>query len=287
VRGAQVLAPGPRHSRNDRSLSIKLIPGDKFIVYSFAGDDPIACRDYVRAALGLGPFRLHGTSYQKSPKRPQMQLGNDDGIRQRHALALWHEARNPHDTIVATYLRGRGLELPDDAGKVIRFHPRCPFNPGHFEPCMLALVRAIISDAPQAIQRTALNPDGTAQKSADGKTARLTYGPLRGGAIKLTADENLTLCLGVAEGVETALSMRLCEDFGPTPVWSLVSAGGFTWLPPLSGIETLWIGADNDPTGQQRAAELAKRWAEAGHEVLTITPRAAGADINDLAGRQR
>jgi hypothetical protein len=50
-----VSAPGPGHSRKDRSLSIRLdanAPGG-FIVNSFAGDDPLACRDYVRQRLGL------------------------------------------------------------------------------------------------------------------------------------------------------------------------------------------------------------------------------------------
>src|SRR5258707_8639109 len=52
-----VLAPGPGHSRSDRSLSIKLDSNarDGFVVHSFAGDCPIACRDHVRAGLGLGP----------------------------------------------------------------------------------------------------------------------------------------------------------------------------------------------------------------------------------------
>jgi hypothetical protein len=56
ISGRNVLAPGPGHSRADRSLSVKIDPAfpDGFIVHSFAGDSPIACRDYVRAALGLG-----------------------------------------------------------------------------------------------------------------------------------------------------------------------------------------------------------------------------------------
>ena len=29
---------------------------DGFLVYSFAGDDPILCRDHVRTKLGLPPF---------------------------------------------------------------------------------------------------------------------------------------------------------------------------------------------------------------------------------------
>ena len=47
-----IVAPGPGHSRKDRSLSVTLDRDapDGFLVNSFAGDDPITCRDHVRAA---------------------------------------------------------------------------------------------------------------------------------------------------------------------------------------------------------------------------------------------
>ena len=55
VSGSQVLVPGPGHSPKDRSLSIKLDASASggFLVHSFAGDDPIRCKDYVREKLGL------------------------------------------------------------------------------------------------------------------------------------------------------------------------------------------------------------------------------------------
>jgi RecA-family ATPase len=58
VRGGQVLAPGPGHSAKDRSLSVKLDAGapDGFVVNSFANDDPIQCKDYVREKAGIDPF---------------------------------------------------------------------------------------------------------------------------------------------------------------------------------------------------------------------------------------
>jgi hypothetical protein len=58
VSGSQVLCPGPGHSVGDRSLSIKVDSGasDGFVLHSFAGDDAIVCRDYVRERLGLPPF---------------------------------------------------------------------------------------------------------------------------------------------------------------------------------------------------------------------------------------
>ena len=59
VSGNRVLCPGPGHSSADRSLSIKFDPGapDGFVVHSFAGDDPIVCKDHVRTVLGLEAFK--------------------------------------------------------------------------------------------------------------------------------------------------------------------------------------------------------------------------------------
>lgn len=54
AKGNKILCPGPGHSIHDRSLSIMISPSapDGFTVHSFASDDPIACRDYVRKRLG-------------------------------------------------------------------------------------------------------------------------------------------------------------------------------------------------------------------------------------------
>jgi hypothetical protein len=53
VGGDHVYAPGPGHSVRDRSLSVLIDASapDGFVVNSFAGDDAIACRDYVRDRL--------------------------------------------------------------------------------------------------------------------------------------------------------------------------------------------------------------------------------------------
>jgi putative DNA primase/helicase len=59
VTGGQVLAPGPGHSPQDRSLSVKpdVSAPDGFICHSFANDDAITCRDYVRQKLGLPAWK--------------------------------------------------------------------------------------------------------------------------------------------------------------------------------------------------------------------------------------
>ena len=55
VSGNQVLAPGPGHSTDDESLSVRVdisAPGG-FLVHSFSNDDPLVCKDYVREKLGV------------------------------------------------------------------------------------------------------------------------------------------------------------------------------------------------------------------------------------------
>jgi putative DNA primase/helicase len=65
ISGKHVIAPGPGHSHEDRSLSVTLDPSapDGFLVHSFAGDDPIACKDFIREKCGLPPWQA-----QKQPK---------------------------------------------------------------------------------------------------------------------------------------------------------------------------------------------------------------------------
>jgi AAA domain len=62
VSGNQVRCPGPGHSAEDRSLSVKLDSAapNGFIVHSFTSDDPLECRDYVCAKFGLEPFKPNG-----------------------------------------------------------------------------------------------------------------------------------------------------------------------------------------------------------------------------------
>jgi Family of unknown function (DUF5906) len=61
VSGHCARVPGPGHSPGDRSLSITLADSaDGFICHSFAGDDDIVCKDYVRQKLGLPEWKPKG-----------------------------------------------------------------------------------------------------------------------------------------------------------------------------------------------------------------------------------
>jgi Toprim domain len=254
--------PVPSHGkgRGDRNPSLRIGDGQtRLLVRCYAGCDPRDVLDVLRRR-GLLPQR------EATPSSPQ-----------RGPLALWQQAVDPRGTAVERYLARRGLALRPGASEVLRFHPSCPFA-GTTTPAMVALVRNIESNEPQAIHRTALDGGGN-KITIDGKD-RMALGPISSGAIKLTADEDVTIALGIAEGVETALSLQQLPEWQGSPVWSLISAGGIRNFPLLNGIETLAVAADHDSAGERATVDVAECWQE--REVLIFEAHHDGADLNDV-----
>jgi hypothetical protein len=105
----------------------------------------------------------------------------DKAQRTAAALALWNERQSFVGSKAETYLREtRGLGAwveAFDLDQSLGFHPSCPFGNERL-PCMLALVRGIRSDKPQAIHRTALTGEAKPQR-----IDRLSLGPVAGGAV--------------------------------------------------------------------------------------------------------
>jgi putative DNA primase/helicase len=236
------------------------------IVHPFSPTDSWQdCRDYVSARLATMGIHLARSS-------PILGMVNKEALpRSDYAMRIWDETVEPVGTLVARYLEGRKLVLPDCAD-ALRFHPSCPFGPKTRVPCMVALYRDICTNQPCAIHRTALTADGQ-------KIDRKVLGPKRGCAIKLTPDEDVTTGLTIAEGIETALA-GMALGFQPT--WALGDAAGIKNFPVLSGIECLTILVDQDATGRAAAMECSRRWTVAGREVFRVVPNSDGADIADV-----
>jgi putative DNA primase/helicase len=289
VSGGSVLAPGPGHSAKDRSLSIRPSASspDGFLVHSFTGDDWRLCRDHVRAKLGL-PRNSIPKQYVTAPKQPAKQPNEETECQRSINVwrAVWGAAVNPSRTLVEKYLRSRCLDLPvESAGEAIRFHECCKFGL-ECHPAMVCLVRNIVSNEPQGIHRTALAPGGAAVKR-DGKTFRMRLGTILWGAIKLDPDEDVTERLCIGEGVETCLAGR---QMGLRPVWSAVSKNGVANFPVLPGVGGVHILKENDPKSQSaKAVEVcARRWYEAGRDVMVVEPDSGSKDLNDeLQGAAR
>lgn len=198
-----------------------------------------------------------------------VQAGRETRI--ASALKLWGDAIHSAGTLVETYLASRHLTLPDDEPeRVIRFHPACPFGGNAVHPCMVALFRDIVTGEPCGIHRTAFTPEG-------GKIDKKMLGRSGGAAIMLSKSADVTHGLGIAEGIETALSVL---NAGWAPIWAIGSAGCLAGFPMLDGIEALTVFADADAAGLKAAREAARRYSDHGRDgYVQIPPHG---DFNDI-----
>jgi Toprim domain-containing protein len=155
---------------------------------------------------------------------------------------------------------------------------RCPVG-REKHPAMLALLRDVRTDAPRAIQRTILTPEGN-------KVDRRTLGPKSGAAIKLWPDSEVEHGLVLAEGLETAMAAakKRYKSTLLRPIWAAVDAGNLENFPVLAGIDALTIVVDNDESrrGQLAARTCALRYDAANRQVLRLMAREVGLDFNDL-----
>jgi putative DNA primase/helicase len=186
------------------------------------------------------------------------------------ARRIWMEATDPRATPIETYLHSRGVRLPDEP--VIRWHPRCPRGADRF-PTMVALMVDPITGQPSGIHRTFLVPDGSNKATVE--EPKMMLG--NAGVIRLA--EPVGEGLGLAEGVETSLSVMQIIGWGP--VWAAGSRTGIAAFPVLSG-HSLTIFADSDEPGLTAARACAARWDASDQEALIWVPP-DGYDWNDCA----
>lgn len=284
IRGNRVVAPGPGHSRRDRSLSIRLAEAtDGFVVTSFAGDDWAACRDYVATQLGLpddywrrardlDPDEIERRA--EARRRAEEQERRETRQRQRQAAEIWRKTRDPRGTIVEAYLRSRGLSLADGAHETVRFSPACPWGSDGTVPAMVAALRDIGTGELRGVHRTALDRDGR-------KVGRRMLGTAAGSAIMFDPADAGGGFLIVGEGIETALTAR--QHLGLRPAWALGSANGIAALPLVEGVNHLVVLGENDANGASRTAfdRAGARWHSAGRNAEIIWPPAHCKDLND------
>lgn len=235
-------------------------------------------RDAHRWALGwLG--KPVGTDAPEPRHRPVEPSTGQHG-RSSHAVdrrrqwsvdrgrTLWREACPAAGTAVEAYLASRALALPPDAP--LRFHPQAWRNSelGPAGPAMIALMTVPETGEPCGAHVTYLRPDGRGK--VEGDRSKVMLGSA--GVIRLVPDEDVTLGLGIAEGIETALAVLQRARWAP--VWAATSAGAVSRFPVLPGIECLTTFADTDAggTGMDAARTCCRRWAEAGREARILAP---------------
>lgn len=182
------------------------------------------------------------------------------------------------------YLQSRGIAVeqwPSQLRFVSRFVYKHDDGSKTHHPVMLA--KFVSPDATQwTLHCTYLTPAG--QKADLPKVRKLLPLPVpTGGCVRLCKSAEV---MGVAEGIETALSASLLHGM---PVWATLSAGALIkWQPPATA-KTVVIFADNDVsyTGQMAAYSLAYNLRGQGVGVEVVMPPACGADWNDILQQGR
>jgi len=169
------------------------------------------------------------------------------------------------------YLQTRGLE--DPASPDLLFHPDLTdYEAKRGWPGMVAVVRDGAGAPTGGIHRTFLLDDGSAKAPAGKKMLEA----VAGGSVRLSAlpeDGHL----GIAEGIETALSAQAI--FG-VPTWAALSADGLRrWQWP-DGVARVTIFADAGDAGRQGSATLADRLNIANIAHRIVGPL-HGDDFND------
>lgn len=246
----------------DTALSVRLEPDGTVIwhCHRLCGTDGSS-----RARNDKAPAQPR----QAAPRAAERPRGLSDYWRN-----LW-EATMPISGAGLDYLQARVCQVPPADGD-LRYLPKLRHPTGYSGPVLVALITDVCTGAPLSLHRTWIRPDG---RKADVTPPRLLAKDhsIIGGVIRLWPDEAVTAGLGIAEGIETALSLA----HGFTPVWACIDAGHLAKFPVLNGIRDLIIAADNDDAGRKAASDCAARWS--GHAAVRIIQADdAGCDLNDM-----
>lgn len=222
---------------------------------------------------------------ESGPARQEMS--DDDRKGMLRAAYAETVAVTPGD-LVHTYLASRHI-AERIYPAALRFGPRMRDGEGGVRPCMVAMV-GVHGEMDgkgrqkfRTLHRTFLRPDGLA-KAEMPSPRKMMPGTIPDGACVMLSDWSGYGSIGIAEGIETALSASALFDM---PVWAALNATMMEkWLPP-AGAEDVAIFADNDANfrGHRAAYVLANRLAtKPEYADLTINihvPKLAGTDWAD------
>lgn len=287
--GKQQRAACPIHGGSRDSLTINVFDGPWQCKSCGAeGGDVLAFHrqlhglSFVEAARELGAWVPDGhpaaASQRQIAQAPQVRDIEDARQRSKVAQAVAIlSASTPavRSETARAYLLGRQCVLPPSDGDLY-FHPDLQLY-GFRGPALVGrMTLAAEAGATCGAHITWLELD---RAGCWRRGERRYLGPKRGCVVRIWSDEAVTQGLGVAEGIETALS--LAHAF--TPVWACLDAGNLAAMPVLAGVESVLIAADHDDAGIAAADACGARWAAAGREASIVMPDSPKADLNDIA----
>ena len=263
IGGHRLTCPDCGRGPRDKTMGVTIKPDGGMVAHCFRCEFVSSDKGHRRRMAPPPP------SKPQAPRRTELAGWGHE---------LWAACR-PLGGVAVDYLLARGCFLPPLDGD-LRWHPALPHpHIPYIGPALVGLITDAKTRKPVSLHQTWINADGTKPSAlCKEKKARMLLGKhaIAGGVIRLWPDEDVTHGLGIAEGIETALSLAHAFQ----PVWALIDGGQLGKFAPLPGIESLTIACDNDPAGIKGARACAALWDAAGVEVF-IT-RQQENDLNDL-----
>jgi hypothetical protein len=177
------------------------------------------------------------------------------------------------------YLLARGIDIRLSKHKIgsLGCLVRLKHMSGTRYPVLLGLIQHAFTNEHLGLHRTYLSLDG--KSKAPVIPNKMTLGRIDEGAVKLFEPRDNTI--GIAEGIETALSAAAVLDWLPT--WAAVTAGNMETLVFPPTIHRVIILADNDTPGAEGAKRAKIAYEKQKLSVEIYTPDAQYKDFNDLA----
>lgn len=279
---------------DERSLSGKNVPcpiegagKDRFRFDDKDGRGTFICT-HCGAGEGVNlVMRLRGLEFKDAaklireilPSAPEVKRAKERTTEQKEAslVRMWNGAEPiAEGDAVDKYLQARGIHARSPS-------LRCGVLPYYEDGKKRGEYRAMVAKIATveakvaSLHITYLTAEGTKAEVGSPKKIMQAIRPVMGSAVRL---HSAGAVLGVAEGIETALSVH--EMFS-VPVWATISADGMAGFVWPSTVERLIIFADNDKNyaGHKAAYTLAFRAAAKQVAVEVRFPELLGMDWND------
>jgi len=195
--------------------------------------------------------------------------------------ALWRECSPlvPGDP-ATLYLKRRGFAGVWPLPECLRFHPALHYwHDGERIGAFPTMVAPLTTNDGRivALHRTYLTRDGRKADVPSVKKLTSASGPLAGACIALLKPAKD--CIGIAEGIETALAAWLASGVPTCAAYSAGTLAAWQWP---AGVRRIVIFADADEAGRNAAEKLRQRVRAAGLSVNVMTPSEPGSDWCDV-----
>lgn len=203
-------------------------------------------------------------------------LTDEQRAKQAQARAIWRAASPFLGSVAETYLRLRKIRV----GKwppCLRFVDQAWHGWERTEhPALIGAIQDGTGHV-TAIQTTFLSSEG---RKAGLTPPKPVLGPMLDGAVRLGKPAKI---LGIAEGIETALSARQIYSL---PVWATCGSGRLGAVKIPEGVNQIIVFGDNGDRGKEAAHKAVDSYFHQGYAAAVAFPDEGSKDFNESLQQQ-